>query len=170
MSLDSRITVGMTSTQRFALDLMNVEAPLSIERSLVLRNGTGAGNADRLFTDTRTLAASATEDLDLAGGLTDAVGAAITNARIKAIYIGASASNANNVLVGGAATNQFVNWVSDATDKVVIRPGGFILLGTGQSDATCYPVTAGTGDLLRIGNSGAGTGVTYDIVLLGCSA
>ena len=32
-----------------------------------------------------------------------------------------------------------------------------------------FPVTAGTGDLLKINNTGAGAG-TYDIVLYGASA
>ncbi len=169
MSLDTRISIALTSDQRGSLDLGSLAAAIATERNVVLRNGTGAGNADRLYSKTRTLAASTTEDLDLAAVLTDAFGATLTFARVKAIYIGASASNTNNVLVGGAASNQFVNWVADATDKLVIRPGAFFLLACGAADATGYAVTPSTGDLLRIGNSGAGTSVTYDIALFGCS-
>lgn len=33
--------------------------------------------------------------------------------------------------------------------------------------ATGYAVTAGTADQLKVANSGAGTGVTYDIVIVG---
>ena len=33
--------------------------------------------------------------------------------------------------------------------------------------AAGYAVTAGTGDILKVANSGAGTGVTYDIVIVG---
>lgn len=170
MSLESRITGGVVAEQKDALDLVTRKSDLDTTFSLLLHNGTGAGQADLMFTDTRSLAASATEDLDLAGSLTDAVGTTLTFARIKAIYIEASASNTNNVVVGGAATNQFIGWVSDATDKIVLRPGGRIMLTTGAADSVGYLVTAGTGDLLRVGNSAAGTAVSYSIVLLGCSA
>lgn len=169
MALDTRVQATLMSTAtKTTLDLVSVTAPLSVARNLPLTNGTGANQADQMFSDQRTLAASATEDLDLAGVLTDSFGAAITFARIKVIMIMAAAGNTNNVLVGGAASAQFVNWVADATDKVVVRPGGVLLLAA--TDATAYAVTATTGDLLRIGNSAAGTSVTYDIVLIGASA
>lgn len=168
MPLVSTLLVDFTATLTKALDLVTGEAPLRKRVSIPLASGTGADQADKIFSDQRTLTASATEDLDLAGGLTDAFGDAITFARVKAILIFASAANANNVLVGGAASNQFVNWVSDATDKIVVRPGGVFCLIA--KDATGYAVTAGTGDLLRIGNSGAGTSVVYDIVIIGASA
>lgn len=170
MALETRLMVDLSATQRSALDLVPQIAPLAIQKNLVLRNGTGAGNADRMFTDQRTLTASSTEDLDLSGVLTDAFGATLTFARIKLIHIEALSTNVNNVVIGGAATNQFINWVGAATHQVVVRPGGFITLGTGAADATGYAVTAGTGDLLRIGNSGAGSSVAYNIVLIGCSA
>jgi hypothetical protein len=170
MALETRLMVDLTATQRSALDLVPQIAPLAVQKNLVLRNGTGAGNADRMFTDQRTLTASSTEDLDLAGVLTDAFGATLTFARIKLIHIEALATNVNNVVVGGAATNQFINWVGAATHQVVVRPGGSLTLTTGSADATGYAVTATTGDLLRIGNSGAGSSVGYNIVLIGCSA
>lgn len=170
MPLESRLRVELGATQRNALDLVAAVAPLSMEKNLTLRNGTGAGNADRMFSDQRTLTASSTEDLDLAGSLTDAFGATITFARIKLIHIEALSTNVNNVVIGGAASNQFINWVGGATHQVVVRPGGSITLATGQADGTCYAVTAGTGDLLRVGNSGAGSSVVYNIVLIGCSA
>jgi hypothetical protein len=72
------------------------------------------------------------------------------------------------VIVGGAAANQFLTWVGAATHTVTVRPGGLFQLIA--PDATAYAVTATTADLLRITNSGAGTSVTYDIVLLGASA
>lgn len=168
MPLDTRVSATVLATATSALDLLAVTAPLNVAKNVVLSNGTGANQADKMFTDQRTLTASSTEDLDLAGTLTDSFGVAITFARIKLIMISAASANTNNVLVGGAASNGFLNWVSDATDKVVVRPGGLLLLAA--PDATAYAVTATTGDLLRIGNSSSGTSVTYDIVLIGSSA
>ncbi|MFE6408155.1 hypothetical protein ACFVOR_14615 [Streptomyces sp. NPDC057837] len=152
-----------------ALDLGTGKAAQSLSRSMSLGSGTGAGKADRVFSDRRTLAASATEDLDLAGVLLDAFGSAITFARIKGLIIAAAAGNTNNVVVGAAATNAWATLLG-ATGTVILRPGAFLAVGTGVADATGYAVTAGTGDLLKVANSGAGTPVTYDVHIIGASA
>ena len=150
------------------LDFASGKFPLNYQATLALANGTGANQADLAFWDQRTLAPSANEDHDLAGGLTDAFGAVLTFARIKGILISASSANANNVIVGGAASNQFLTWVGGGAHTVTVRPGGFLMLAA--PDAVAYAVTAATGDLFRIANSGAGTSVTYDMVIVGSSA
>jgi hypothetical protein len=152
-----------------ALDLGTGRAAQSLSRSMSLSSGTGAGKADRVFSDRRTLAASATEDLDLTGVLLDAFGSAITFARIKGLIIVAAAGNTNNVVVGAAATNAWATLLG-ATGTVILRPGAFLAVGTGVADATGYAVTAGTGDLLKVANSGAGTPVSYDVHIIGASA
>lgn len=132
-----------------------------------LTEGTAANKADKLFADTRTLSASATENLDLAGTLTDPFGATLTFATVKAIYIQASSSNTNNVCVGGAGSNTFAGPFDDATDKVCVKPGGVLLI---TAPGTGWTVTASTGDILLVANSGSGTSVTYDVVIIGTSA
>lgn len=165
----SSVTVRVTADQTSQLDLMAPQAKLDYgAAALVLGAGTAASQADRLFTDTRTLGASAAEDLDLAGVLLDAFGATLTFARIKGLVIAASAANTNNVIVGGAVSNGFISWAGAATHTVTIRPGGVFALFA--PDAVAYTVTAATADLLHIANSGAGTGVTYDVLILGSSA
>jgi hypothetical protein len=170
MPLTSQLNLSVQAELSALLDLATAQVPLNFTRAVGLASGTGAGQADRIFHDRRTLAASATEDLDLAGSLVDPFGATITFARIKALLIAAAAGNTNNVIVGGAATNQFLTWVGAGTHTVVVRPGGVLALLAGGADATGYAVTAGTGDLLRIANSAGGTSVDYDIVLIGASA
>jgi hypothetical protein len=152
-----------------ALDMGTSRAPQSLARSMSLVNGTGAGKADRIWSDRRTLAASATEDLDLAGVLLDAFGAAITFARIKGLIIAAAAGNTNNVVVGAASSTPWATLLG-ATHTLTLRPGAFVAVGTGAADATGYAVTAATADLLKIANSSSGTGVTYDIHIIGASA
>ncbi|MFD6415999.1 hypothetical protein [Streptomyces sp. NPDC060194] len=163
------IAVAAFAEQTSAIDLGVSRSPQSLNRQMQLLNGTGAGRADRVFSDRRTLAASATEDLDLAGTLVDAFGAAVTFARIKGLVIAAAAGNTNNVVIGAAATNPWATLLG-ATHTATIRPGGFLAIGTGVADATGYAVTASTGDLLKVANSAGGTGVTYDIHIIGCSA
>lgn len=149
-------------------DLQVVRAPLALDRRFGLVNGTGAGQADLLWSDTRTLAASASESLDLAGVLIDALGSTLTFARVKGLLVTAAAGNANDVVVGGAAANAFVGPFADATDKVKVKPGGMVAFFS--PTATSYPVTAATADQLQVANSGAGTSVSYDIVIIGASA
>ena len=169
MALDtSSVVLSVTGSQSNAIDFTTGIAPLARTYQLLYSTGTGAGAADRIFHDQRTLTASSSEDLDLAGVLTDVFGATVTFARIRALIIAAASGNTNNVVVGNATSNGFVTWVGGATHTVTVRPGGFLALGA--TDATSYAVTAATGDLLHIANSGAGTSVTYDVILIGASA
>lgn len=136
-------------------------------------DGTAANTANRVYQGRRTLAASANEDLDLHGGagtvlLTDTYGATITFARIRLIVVKAAASNTNNVVIGGAATNTFVGPFGAATHTIALPPDGFYMAAAPGTAG--WTVTGATGDLLRIANSAAGTSVTYDIFLVGANA
>jgi len=166
-TLTSKISLNAILDNLSGLDLSSVKDPVNYKKIISLANGTGLDQADLVFHDQRTLAASATEDIDLAASLTNAFGTSLTFARIKAIIVFALLANTNNVEVGGAAANAFINWVGDATDVIVVRPGGLLMLVA--PDATAYVVTAATGDLLKITNSAGGTGVTYDIIIVGAS-
>lgn len=145
-------------------DLGTPRAPANVDFLQQFAPGTDAtSKADLLFADTRTLAASATENLDLAGVLATALGATITAAEVVAIWVRAAAANTNSVVVGGAASNAFSGPLSGTTPKITLQPGNAVLLTCQQG----WPVVAGTGDILLISNSGSGTGVDYDIVVIG---
>jgi hypothetical protein len=168
MALQSGLDVFLTTELSKTQGLGPVSQKLPNTFGFQWPDGTGANAADRVFQDRRTLAASANEDLDLAGVLLDPFGAAITFARVKAIFVKASAANTNNVVIGGAAATQFVGGFGAATHTFAVQPGGlFLVVAPG---ATAWPVGAGTSDFLRITNSGAGTSVTYDVVIIGASA
>lgn len=169
MAVTSRFTYELTSTLVGTHDFAPPGSALRLAGQLDLINGTGAGAADRVFADQRTINASSNDDLDLAGVLTDALGTALTFLRIKLLYIRAADANVNNVVVGAAASNQFATLLN-TTGTVTLRPGSFLIAANGSADATGWAVTAGTGDLLRVANSGAGTSVNYDIAVVGCSA
>lgn len=168
-TLSASISTQIAATYRGSNDLGAPQFTLSagLQPSIALSTGTGSYQADLLFSDTRTLAASATENLDLAGGLTDAFGSTLTFVTVKAIRICAAAANTNNVVVGGAASNTLLGVFSDATDKVVVKPGGCFVWAAPKTGAA---VTASTGDILLVANSSSGTGVTYDIIVIGTSA
>lgn len=168
MPATATVSASIVGLLTGAVDIGDVAHSLSYGPTIKLDTGTGANQIDRIWADTRTLTASSSEDLDLAGSLVDAIGQAVTFARVKAILIRPAAANTNNVIVGGASSNQFLTWVGGATHTVTVRPGGLFALCA--PDATAYAVTAGTGDLLKIANSSSGTSVTYDIVILGATA
>lgn len=170
MDLTTSLSIAVQAQQTNPLDLGSAQATSSKSYKLATTWGTGAGQADRIFHDTRTLAPSATEDLDLAGVLADALGVTITLARVKGLIVAAAAANVNDVLVGGAAATQFLSWVGGATHQVRVRPGAAFALLVGQADAVGYVTAAGASDFLRVGNSAAGTSVTYDIYVIGASA
>lgn len=137
--------------------------------SAAYSTGTGAGQVDKVYAASLNLAASGTANLDLAGSLTDVSGATITFARIKAIHVEADAGNTNDVQVTRPASNG-VPFLMAAGDGIALRPGASFSWKTGTADATGVAVTAGTGDQITFTNSAGTTGVTYKVVILGCSA
>jgi len=164
--LATSLLVSLTALLKNALDLSTPQDSLSKSFRDTLATGTALDQADRLWHDTRTLTATS-EDLDLAGGLTDGLGETITFAKVKAVLIVNKNVTAGAILkIGGAAANQFVNWVADASDIVNVQPGGALLLWA--PSLAGYGVTADTGDKLKI-DSGAAT-IEYDIVIIGTSA
>jgi hypothetical protein len=170
MALTTKVALSLTGSHTSPLDLVSPEAKLATLLEQSFTNGTGAAQADKMFTDTRTLTASSSEDLDLAGTLTDAFGATVTFARVKAIFVRAAAANTNNVIVGGV-TNGWVGLLSPAaTGLITLRPGMWFAACAGAADATGMAVTATTADLLHVANSAGGTSVNYDIIVIGCSA
>lgn len=167
MALSTTLTIRTQANYTGSNDLGVPSFPLDYSNIIKMSSGTTAGKNDLLFSDTRTLAASATENLDLAGGLTDPLGATLTFVKVKAIIIKANAANTNEVQVKPAAANGFLGPFNAAADQISLPADGLAVLAAPSAGWT---VTAGTGDLITITNSAAGTSVTYDIVIIGTSA
>jgi len=160
--IDLRITAQQVGTADLGSPRMTIDP---ISEILQFSSGTDTvGKANILFSDTRQLAASATEDLDLAGVLTDAFGATITAAEVVAIFIKAHATNTNSLIVG-AATQPFAGPLG-ALGTYTIKPGEYYL-ATSQSG---WAVGAGATDDLKIANSAGGTVVDYDVIIIGRTA
>jgi hypothetical protein len=167
-TLKAALLLQLDAVYRNVLDL-GVPTDTFQKRTLIeLSNGTGSAAADLFFHDQRTLTASGTEDLDLAGGLTNPLtGAAMTFAEVRFLLVTAASTNTNNVVVSRPASNG-VPIFSAAGDAQPISPGGILLLG-GPADGK-ITVTAGTGDLITVTNSTSGSSVTYDVMIIGTSA
>jgi hypothetical protein len=143
-------------------DLQTPTSQFLYDKVIDLANGTGADQANQVWSDTRTLTTGANETLDINGSLTNAVGSSVTFTKVKVILI--KNKGTTTLSVGGAASNGFISFVGSATDVIKIPPGGLLLLSA--PDATGFAATAATADQLKITNS-AGASIDYDIVLIG---
>lgn len=141
-------------------------AKLSINEgtSFDLDNGTAINQANAIYIDDFDIAASGSQNYDLAGTLEDRLGNVLVFTAVKAIMVIAHPTNVNSVIYGNV-TNGFVGPLSAATASLTIPPGGFIMLT--NPTAAGWPVTAGTVDLIKLANSAAGTAVTGTIVIVG---
>lgn len=127
--------------------------------------GTGDNQVNKAYFAQRTLNATTTESLDLAGGITDYAGAAITLTVLKYAYLAIVSPDGTKALRVGpqnVANAAQLGWggtgatVYDTiyTDWELYRP------------IDGYAITAGTGDLFPVHNPGA-EAVTYAILLMG---
>lgn len=135
---------------------------------LAFTAGTTADKADRLYVAPISLSGGASVELDLRGVLTDAFGTTLNIAELVAIGVFARATNTNSIEVGGAASNA-VPLFKDVSDVALVRPGGFLALAAPGAAGQCT-VTAGTGDLLKLANSGGSGTVNGTLFILGRSA
>lgn len=168
MAITARLTAALSWVQTGAHDLGVPSFKSALQREMIYVDGTAADQADILFADTRTIVSGGTDDLDLAGALSNAFGQTITAAKIVALMISSRSSNTTNLTIG-VGTNPVVGWLGGTTPTLgPIRPGGVFLRAETGAAGICS-VTAGTADILRIANA-AGAAATYDIVILGRSA
>lgn len=134
-----------------------------------LTNGTAVGACDKVFFSDRTLTVGASENYDLAGTLTDILGATCTFAKVKLIVVkNTTATDGIDLSVGPVtAGNGFgigTFW-NAAADKSIAPASGLLFL----YDPNGAGVTAGTADLLTVIERGVGT-ATYKILIIGTSA
>lgn len=164
-SLITNVRASIQATNKKTLDGRDVVDNIPNSPDVQLASGTGYGKADIAFSDTRTLAASTSENLDMSGVLTDAFGQTIAAAKVKAIEIENPEASLSNLTVGAAASNTFVGPFADATDGLVLKPGDKAV----WVSRTGWTVTASTGDILKVAN-GAGGSVNYNIKIIAASA
>lgn len=164
-SITAKVALAIEAELNNSLDVGSVTYPVQYGVTNLFTDGTGADQAKEIFTDTRTLTASAAENLDLAGVLTDAFGNVLTFTKIKALIVKADAANTNDVVLGNHATAAFFPMFGAATHTLKVKPGGMIAIVA--PDANGLAVTATTADMLTVTNGGAGTSVTYTIIIIG---
>jgi hypothetical protein len=166
MTIALEVLARMRGTNTKAVDGgQSASLPIAVSKALSLTNGTGADEANAVYIDEFSIAASGSLSIDLnGGGLTDGLGNALDFTAVKAVLLIADATNTNNVIMGNG-TNPFVGPFGAGTHTVAAEPGGIVQLAT--RSAAGWVVTPATADVLKLANSGAGSAVTGTIVIVG---
>lgn len=162
MSLTVTTKVAVTTQHNKEFDLATGNIPLNDTTDHALTDGTGSGKVDMEFSDSRTLAAGASEELDINGALIDGFGDSVTIAKLKVVKI----VNTNvdySLDVGGAGANALALF-ADPSDKVTIQPGG-----TFYVDSPLLGLTVGADDKLKVWNNST-EAITYTVFFGGASA
>lgn len=122
-----------------------------------LAHGAGLDQADETWADERSLAVNTSDNLDLSGSLTNFFGT-VTPARVKAFGIyNSNTTAAQNLYFGGAVSNAWEAWTPVAGSKIIIPPNGLQVWW--NPSLAAGPITAGTGDIVKIENPAANSQV-----------
>jgi len=148
-------------------DLGLNRAPLRDTCEITWGDGQDAEEAQVIWGDTRTIAGSGTDLLDLAGVLVDGLGQTVTLTAVKELWIRAASGNGGNLVIGAAASNTWVGPFGSATDTLSIPASG--LLHLVAPDASGWAVTADTADQLQVANDDS-EAASYSVILRGISA
>lgn len=163
MTIALEVLARIRGTLSASHDAGTPSVPISESFSSTLANGTGADQANAVYVDAFSITTGSNTTYDLAGSLTDALGAALVFTAVKALYVEADAANTTNLTIGNG-TNPFVGPFDDGTATVTLLPGAGMLIT--NPSAAGWTVAAGTGDVIKIAN-GSGATATGRIVVIG---
>ncbi len=166
-NLTGSMKVSIDGTYTKTLDLTTPRDQLGANGAFTqsIANGAGAGQANVLWHDRRTLSAGEDDDLDLAGVLKDAFGDTVNLARIKGLLVIADANNTSKIFVGGGATHP-VPLFDDPSDRIALDPGCSFALFVPTADG--IPVSVGSADNIRVSHGDeTSEDVSYRIVVMG---
>ena len=163
--LTTHVQVNVKPTLKATVGLGTAEVTAPALSDFTLTNGTGANQADSVYTATVTIAGGATQSIDLKGALVDALGVAFTPAKLRLVKIVSRSSNTTNLTLFGDVNS--VPILNTAATTTALTPGD-IFFQTNRS-AAGWTVTAGTGDIIKIVNA-AGASAVVDVVFIGTSS
>ncbi len=167
-SLSVEIKASLAWLWEESLELSTLVDSSKLEVQAAFSAGDGPGEADQIWHDTRTLAASSNDDLDLTALVQSIHGQAVSLgfAALKAILIHNTSADEPLVIDSSVTNSIKTPFDGSATSKLEIPPGSPVLL---VNKLAGWAVTAGTGDVLRISNASAEE-IEYQIVIVGTAA
>jgi hypothetical protein len=174
MTMTSKLEGRLTWLQKSAQNLSTstVVDSAYLDFAVDLATGTAINTADIVWHDSTTLASGANRDIDLSSTSSCVraifgTNVATTFVKVKAIVIkNKTTTTGDELILDSSVANAFLGWCINATSKCQVGPNSLMVL---SNLADGWAVTAGTGDILRITNTGTAT-ISYDIAIIGTSA
>lgn len=164
-------SIKATATNVEAAEITNAVQTVNSVAGFTLSAGFAPWSAvaDCIMQRTYTIAAAASEDIDLSSAWVDAFGDAVAYLRIKALMVKNASVTANTdteLRIGASGGNEWIAWCGAVGDYVRVFHGGFFAIGSpGDADNDGYVVGPGATDLLRINNAGADEAIAIVTVL-----
>lgn len=153
-------TIRIVPTWTDDLNTTTVSDSVTVNQAIALTDGDGTGEADGYWRDVRTVAASATDTIDLDDLALNVMGGAgvLDLAELKVVYVrNRSETHRLDVQFGYVSSGQ------QSTTKVGVKPGGVFVM---TSSAAIVVATAIQPNRVLVTNAGAGA-ADYEIVLAG---
>ena len=147
-SFDGTFVAAPTWLHTKTIGAGNVRATFSPLVTWAHTYGTNANQMTTVALLDSSLTNSETRAISMLSDLKDAFGDTVTIGRVRFFAITSDSDNIGRFSIGGAPDGAFTNWVADASDKVLLRPGGLALFLA--PDAAGYAI--GTNDQLRLVN------------------
>lgn len=165
MTLTSTIQSRIDSNLIVSGALQTTTALLNYAKTLSIADGTGSGQADQVYTDAGTLAASGTAVIDLAAPLTNPAGQDIKFTDLKVLMFFSDSANQDTISIGpNGALNPLNAWFSSSAQNIRLNPGSSALL---TSSPTGWAVTENSADKFLITNDDASNTADYELVIIG---
>jgi len=163
MAATVRIKLDIEIVESYTGDLGNPGKTHRVSKDVVFVSGNGSSQFNKVHSDINSVASGSAQDYDVAGGVTDAQGAAITMAKLGMIYAENRGTTSGDMMYLGGDANS-VPVFGAVGDFVKIGPQGFALV---VNPVDGWTVTATTGDIIEINHQNG----TYDhaVILAGRS-
>lgn len=162
----AKLTMSIVAQVTSALDLTTPQADIVKSYVQQFAEGSGADQAHQIFSDSRSISSSSTDNLDLSGVLAAALGGTLAFTGIKAIIIKAAEANTGAIRVGKVVSNGFAGPFDQTAGSLGVRVEADGLLVLINPSASGWAVTGSTGDILSMENLVAAL-VNYDVIIVG---
>lgn len=155
----AQISVSWNTKYWNTEDLNIAKDDHNVQVSKSWSDGTGNGQANRVWKDQRSVNASSNDDIDLSGALTDTLGQIVNWTKLRAIFI----DNLSGEDLKLESANSPAGLFGASGDFINIPPYSMFCL----TSKAGWAITNDTADKLRIANYDSTTAATYNIRLLG---
>lgn len=153
-----RVTIHHRLIESVGLSTPADEFSYSIGKRL--SSGTGSAKCDQVLSISRTLAAGASEGVDLVGSETNPLGETVNLTRVRMLYLENTATG--TLEAGGAIASAFEGWISAGATATIQASGVLLLIAPNDG----WVATDSVSDILRLSSP---DGTAYKLWAVGAN-